>query len=73
MSPLKNDGTMIHYYWIFIYLLGIIEAKYVPKIFLNIEDILPVNNKLLTQLESRINDNWNDNQLIGDIFVDMVF
>lgn len=58
MTPLK-DGS-------------IIETKYLPKIFCNVEEIHAVTTKLLAELEIKLK-NWNEASTIGDIFIQLVF
>eukprot|EP01103_Thecamoeba_quadrilineata_P018868 TRINITY_DN7422_c0_g1_i1.p1 TRINITY_DN7422_c0_g1~~TRINITY_DN7422_c0_g1_i1.p1 ORF type:complete len:545 (-),score=73.96 TRINITY_DN7422_c0_g1_i1:77-1711(-) len=47
---------------------AIVTEEDMKRLFSNIETILNVNTEFLICLENRIND-WNDNQLLGDIFL----
>lgn len=57
MTPLK-DGS-------------IIEAKYLPKIFCNVEEIIGVSTKLLSELEGRVKV-WNEASTLGDLFLQLL-
>jgi hypothetical protein len=48
-----------------------IEDKYIPKIFANIDDIHNVHQRLFLDLEARISK-WSETQCIGDVFVQYV-
>jgi len=41
------------------------------SLFSNVEEFLPINKQLLVLIQERINS-WDDNQLLGDIFLKLV-
>jgi len=50
---------------------NLVDQKLIPKIFCNIEPILLVNNKLLSEIELRLST-WSETTTLGDIFVHLL-